>query len=128
MYNRLYIILIILVFVGVFSSPFWINKDTPLYQYPCCIIPQGKERNTCIESNAWMQANHMNLLDEWRDEATRNGNNIYISSNNREWLISLQNTCMGCHTNKQAFCDRCHNSNNVHPYCWSCHVAPERSY
>ena len=32
---------------------------------------------------------------------------------------------LACHKNKEQFCDKCHNSNSVDPYCWDCHVAPK---
>ena len=34
---------------------------------------------------------------------------------------SLTNTCMSCHTDKAKFCDRCHDTVGVAPYCWDCH-------
>lgn len=39
--------------------------------------------------------------------------------------MSLQNTCMNCHTSKKEFCDQCHNYTAVSPFCWDCHVAPK---
>lgn len=39
--------------------------------------------------------------------------------------MSLQNTCMDCHSNKKDFCDQCHNYTNVNPFCWDCHLQPE---
>ena len=39
--------------------------------------------------------------------------------------MSLQNTCMACHTSKKEFCDQCHNYANVTPFCWDCHVEPK---
>jgi hypothetical protein len=39
--------------------------------------------------------------------------------------MSLQNSCMKCHSNKKEFCDKCHNYVAVKPYCWSCHIAPK---
>ena len=63
-------------------------------------------------------------LNTWRDEAIREGKREYVATDGRKWVISLQDTCMACHTNKADFCDKCHNSNNVDPYCWTCHIAP----
>jgi hypothetical protein len=42
-----------------------------------------------------------------------------------QYDMSLQNTCMKCHQNKAAFCDRCHNYVGVNPSCWGCHVEPK---
>jgi hypothetical protein len=40
--------------------------------------------------------------------------------------MSLTNTCLDCHPNKDTFCDRCHNYMAVSPYCWDCHIVPEQ--
>ena len=80
----------------------------------------------CVESKEFMRAEHMQLLNDWRDEVVRNNNRIYTSrSNGKQYAISLQNTCMKCHSNKKEFCDKCHNYMAVIPYCWSCHIAPK---
>ena len=34
-------------------------------------------------------------------------------------------SCMSCHSNKDEFCDRCHDYLAVKPYCWECHVEPK---
>ena len=39
--------------------------------------------------------------------------------------MSLQNSCMTCHTSKKEFCDQCHNYTEVSPFCWDCHVEPK---
>jgi hypothetical protein len=64
----------------------------------------------------------MQLLNEWRDQALRNENRVYVASNGRKWEVSLQNTCLQCHNNTEKFCDACHISNSVYPYCWTCHI------
>jgi len=46
------------------------------------------------------------------------------SEHHRDFDMSLQNTCMKCHLNKDTFCDRCHNYVGVAPKCWECHVEP----
>ena len=43
----------------------------------------------------------------------------------KKWTISLQNTCLKCHSNYEEFCDKCHVSNSVDPYCWTCHILPK---
>ena len=32
---------------------------------------------------------------------------------------------LGCHENKAAACDSCHDYLQVQPYCWDCHVDPK---
>ena len=122
MYNGKYIIPGIVIFVGLFTFPFWSNLLTPKSERPLIALPAGETE--CIEPVGYMRAEHMHILNLWRDEALREGKRLYVASNGKQWEISLQNTCMKCHANKADFCDKCHNSNSVSPYCWDCHVAP----
>ena len=60
------------------------------------------------ESKDIMRQQHMKILDDWRDQVVREGNRIYISkTNHKEYQMSLQNTCMKCHDDKEKFCDKC---------------------
>ena len=122
MYNARYIIPGIIVFVIVFTVPFWINIGSPDYKRPALELPAGEV--DCIEPVEFMRAEHMTLLNEWRDAALRDGNRLYTATDGRVWDINLQNTCMSCHTDKANFCDTCHDSNSVDPYCWDCHIEP----
>lgn len=78
-----------------------------------------------MEPVEFMRAEHMYLLNEWRDQALRYENRTYVSSTGKKWTISLQNTCLKCHSNYEEFCDKCHVSNSVDPYCWTCHILPK---
>ncbi len=75
----------------------------------------------CVEPKEFMRAEHMKLLVQWRDMALRKGQRLYINSRGEKYLISLQRTCLRCHSNKKDFCDRCHAKADVRPYCWDCH-------
>lgn len=121
MYNSKYIIPGLLIFVGLVTIPFWLNLGSPDYKRPELALPAGQTE--CVEPVAYMNAEHMDLLDTWRD-ALRDGNRTYVATNGKKWEISLQNTCMECHTNYDEFCKKCHDSNSVDPYCWDCHVEP----
>ena len=134
MYNAKYIIPGLVVFVGIFTLPIWLNLGTPKYVYPEVAKPQGEvvlngvsvnAGESCVEPLEWMRANHMTLLLNWRDQALREEKRVYIASNGKQWETSLQNTCMACHADKVGFCDECHNQNSVNPYCWDCHVIPQ---
>ncbi len=122
MYNKKYILAGIAIFIVMFTSPFWLNFGSDDYTGPKLATPAGVTE--CIESKEYMIANHMTILNEWRDEALREGKREYVATNGKKWVISLQNTCMECHANKEEFCDACHDTNSVDPYCWDCHVAP----
>ncbi len=130
MYNGGKIIVGIIVFVLLATFPFYSNigkvsakpeikLDTPFIQQ----LPESERK--CVESKEYMKAEHMALLNEWRDSAIRNSKREYINSEGKMFSISLQNTCMKCHSNKKEFCDKCHNYAAVKPYCWTCHIEPK---
>ena len=79
----------------------------------------------CVRPVAYMTDSHMVLLNQWRDEALREGNREPVEVDGQFYERSLQNGCMHCHTSKKKFCDRCHVFASVYPYCWDCHLAPK---
>lgn len=118
----------LVIFFFLVTFPFFLNigkavvKPEPKIDTPA--IKELKEKK-CIEPKAFMQAEHMKLLNDWRDSAVRDGARLYVNSEGKQYTISLQNTCMHCHSNKKKFCDECHNYMAVAPYCWNCHIAPK---
>ena len=123
MYNAKAVIIGIVIFVAGFSSPFWTSWIGQDYTKTGVVLPAGEKQ--CIEDTEFMRAQHMRLLDEWRDQALREENRVYESAlNGKKWVISLQNTCLKCHSNYAEFCEKCHVANSVYPYCWTCHIIP----
>jgi len=122
-YNAKTIIPGLLGFVAVAALPLWLamagggTGDRPELELP-------QDGSKCVESTEYMRDNHMLLLDDWRDLAVREGKRIHVSSDGTRHKMSLTGTCMSCHTNGEAFCDRCHNYAGVTPTCWDCHVRP----
>jgi len=120
----------LIVFLGFFGFPFWNNigktavKPEPKIDTP--VIQELKEKK-CVEPKEFMRAEHMKLLNQWRDSVVREGNRVYVASDGRHHNMSLQNGCMNCHSNKKKFCDECHNYMAVKPYCWDCHIAPKEA-
>ncbi len=114
----------LVIFLGLVSMPFWFNIGGS-FEEPKLELP--KNAKICVAPTEDMRKNHMKLLDEWRDMALREGKRTYISAKGDKYTISLQNTCMKCHTSKQEFCDKCHNAASVTPYCWDCHVPPKEA-
>jgi hypothetical protein len=118
----------LIIFFFLVTFPFFLNigkvnaKPDPKIDTPEI---QKLTEKKCVESKAFMRAEHMKLLNDWRDFAVRNGQRLYVNSEGKQFTISLQNTCMHCHSNKNKFCDVCHNYMAVNPYCWSCHIAPK---
>ena len=79
MYNAKAVILGILVFAVLFSTPFWANfGGTKDYKRPAIVLPQNEKE--CVEPVEFMRAEHMYLLNEWRDQALRYENRTYVSS------------------------------------------------
>ena len=82
----------------------------------------------CVYDVQYMRAEHMKVLDEWRDEVVRDAERYYKSElTGKTYYKSLQVTCMDCHSNKTKFCDKCHNYASVDPFCWDCHLEPKES-
>jgi len=126
MYDAGKIIVGLVIFVGFVTFPFWGSfGDTDVMPKPVI-----KTTGTCVESAEYMRANHMQLLDTWRDDVVRNNDRIYTSKTygtkfEKSMSSAGKTSCMSCHSNKAEFCDSCHNYAAVNPYCWECHVAPK---
>jgi hypothetical protein len=127
LYNKGYIIAGIVVFVIAITIPFWYGrgKDNapPVLNLKTPAITAMAEK-LCIEDTEFMRTDHMKLLVNWRDQAVRQGNRRYVAKNGKVYEISLTGTCLQCHSNKEEFCDRCHNYVGAKPNCWSCHNIP----
>jgi hypothetical protein len=119
------IILGLLAFAAVVTFPLWYGAARPAQggaKADPKIITTEKE---CVAPTEYMNANHMDLLDQWRDDVVRKGARIYTAESGRHFEMSLTHTCMSCHSNKSEFCDECHNYAGVDPYCWDCHIDTE---
>jgi hypothetical protein len=125
MYDASKIVAGLVVFVVLATSPLWYNAlsaappDKPELQMPT------NGANECVEATDYMRANHMDLLDVWRDTVVREDVRTYTSEAGKEYTMSLSDTCLDCHAKKEQFCDACHTYSAVTPYCWDCHVIPE---
>jgi hypothetical protein len=127
LYNGGKIIAGIVVFLVAATFPFWYGRGkaaAPELKLDTPAIQRLAEKR-CIESTPWMRANHMKLLAGWRDGAVREGIRSYTATDGRVYRVSLTGTCLGCHSNKDKFCDRCHDYAGAKPACWSCHNIPE---
>ncbi len=130
MYDGGKIILGIIIFLAIVTFPFYSNMGKAVTKpEPKLDTPEIKKltEKKCVESKDFMRAEHMKILNQWRDSVVRERNRIYTSSDGRLFQMSLQNTCMKCHSNKKKFCDECHNYADVNPYCWDCHLQPKES-
>lgn len=126
MYNSGKIIAGLALFTLIIAAPFLlnigkagagpeINLDTP-------VIGQLNEKK-CVEPLEFMRTNHPELLKDWREQAVREGQTSYTSSEGAVYAMSLEDNCLKCHSNRAGFCDSCHNYTAVDLYCWDCHDA-----
>ena len=122
MNDKKYIITGLIIFLVILTFPFWFNRGKAAPAPELELTPKAKAAKECVRSTAYMQAEHMQLLDLWRHSVVRNAERVYVNDKGQEFNMSLSNTCLDCHSNKAQFCDRCHDYASVRPYCWDCHI------
>ncbi|WP_022667863.1 sulfate reduction electron transfer complex DsrMKJOP subunit DsrJ [Desulfospira joergensenii] len=127
--NKNTIVVGLVIFVLAVLSPFWFNLVTETAAAPEPeLLGKAKTEKKCVLSKYEMRANHMSLLDEWRDSVVRDADRKYTGANGHTFNMSLstgENSCLGCHEDKAKFCDSCHTYASVRPYCWDCHTNPK---
>lgn len=121
----------LVIFFLAVLFPFWFNL---IFGAPDAstapeteLTDKARQAESCIAETELMRTEHMQILDQWRDTVVREGRRLYVAAGGKEYEASLSNTCMECHSNKEEFCDRCHNYASVDPYCWDCHTYPEET-
>lgn len=137
LYHGKYIIPGLAVFFVIVTFPMWYGAATGKPAFENTIVPADGEH--CVESKEFMRANHMQLLNDWRDEVVREGKRVYTAERDgREWNKSLTKTCMACHGKAKmegenvvsataaTYCQHCHDYVGVNTYCWDCHIDPVR--
>ncbi|MDR2077061.1 MAG: sulfate reduction electron transfer complex DsrMKJOP subunit DsrJ [Desulfovibrio sp.] len=122
-YNAGYVLPGLALFAALVLGPFLLAAGGP-YRPPA--LTPAEKGVSCIEERAVMAAGHRVLLFAWRDAAVCRNSRLYLASDGRSWTVSLEGTCLACHSRKAGFCDSCHAANLVTPSCWGCHKAPEK--
>ncbi len=120
MYNKGTIIPGLLIFAVLVTFPIWYN-GLEAGDMPKAEPPPGGEKN-CVEDVKTMRSSHMQLLNEWRDNVLRDGNRTTVEVDGVKYRKGLQTACLKCHSNKEKFCDSCHEYASVKPLCWDCHL------
>ncbi|MGM0655851.1 MAG: sulfate reduction electron transfer complex DsrMKJOP subunit DsrJ [Thermodesulfobacteriota bacterium] len=119
----------LVVFVLAVLSPFWFNLITSTQAAPKPeLLGKAAKVKKCVLDKYEMRAEHMFLLDVWRDSVVRDAARKYTGTNGETFNMSLstgENSCLGCHEDKAKFCDSCHDYASVSPYCWECHTNPK---
>ncbi len=129
MNDKKWIILGLIIFFGMCSSIGWyklIAGDSA--EHEPVITEKTRAMGDCVMPKAKMKVEHMKLLDVWRDRVVRYAEREYETEDGKKFNMSLstgEESCMGCHSNKTEFCDRCHDYASVRPYCWDCHLEPK---
>ena len=116
----------LILFLGVITLPAWYNLaagTTPKGPEP----KRPAQEKNCVAPVEYMRTSHMDLLLNWRDAVVRQHVRKFVAFDGRTHTMGLTQTCMGCHTSKAEFCDRCHDYAGVSPYCWDCHIDPKLS-
>ena len=111
------------VFVILVTFPFW-SRLAAAGEIARPELSLPADATECIEDTPFMTANHMDLLNQWRNAVVREGEREYTSTSGETYLMSLTGTCLDCHGSRDDFCTRCHDYSNVEPACWDCHVEP----
>jgi hypothetical protein len=123
MYDAGKIIAGLIILILLLAFPIWYN----VIKGKALIVPDPKivtKEKQCVESTPYMKESHMQLLDSWRNKVVRENLRLYEGIGGKTYNMSLSNTCLECHSNKDKFCDQCHNYVGVTPTCWNCHVIP----
>ena len=122
------IVLGLLIFAGLMAAATVYNRARGQYKNtPVLELPLGQKN--CVKDTKYMRENHMKLLDEWRQTVVRDGVRKTIKIGNQTYQKSLTLSCLKCHSNPKAFCDRCHEYAGVHRKgaalaCFTCHIQP----
>ncbi len=118
----------LIIFLVIVLFPFWYNLGNTAPAPELKLSKEAKAAKECVRSKEFMRAEHMQLLDQWRDTVVRDARRVYINPEGKEFNMSLssgEKSCIGCHVEKSEFCDKCHNYASVAPYCWDCHIDPK---
>jgi hypothetical protein len=117
------------LFVGLVTTPIWhgaFNRKAAMAAPPIQVPAQEKQ---CVAPTSYMRSFHMQLLDQWRNEAVRDGRRQFVAFNGKTYDKNPTRTCLTeCHTDRRDFCERCHDYAGVSdPDCWHCHNDSQRA-
>jgi len=125
MYDKSKILPGLLIFLALSTFPLWYNAASGKTDYtPKLELPADKKE--CVEPKVVIRMNHKTLLEDWKTSVVRSGMITYRATNHKTYVMSLDRTCMNCHTDKTKFCDQCHNFMGVTNQCWDCHLYPKQ--
>ena len=82
LYNKTPVYIGILILVVIITAPFWVGLFGKNYTSTGVTTPKEA---ACIENVEFMRAQHMRLLNEWRDQALRHENRTYVATDGKKW-------------------------------------------
>jgi len=108
------------VVVALVMIPFWGNLSVRAdARGPGLAAPA--QQTTCVLPVNAMAASHARLLLQWMNTGVRENHHTFTAFNGKVYPVSLESTCLSCHTSA-SFCNRCHNYVGASaPSCWHCH-------
>ena len=108
------IVLLVLLFPLGYSIACRVIGQDPGLAGPFLERPDARF-DRCVKATEYMRFHHWELLKELRDETVRLRKRMDITVDD----------CRKCHSNREGFCNRCHDAVNLKPDCWGCHYYPE---
>jgi len=123
MYKGGKIIASLIIFVGLFTIPFFYNMGKANAGPEVNL--QQLEYMQSVEPAIDMIAEHPQLFNQWRNEAVREGKTVYVNSEGQSFDMSIEKLA-GSDSSKQ-LCASCHDYLAVQPTCWSCHIEPKEA-
>lgn len=125
MYDAGKVLVGLAVFGTLVTGPIWYGLGRGTGQMP--ELQKPADAKQCIEPTSFMRANHMQLLDQWRQAVVRVDDRVYVASDGKRHEMSLTRTCLRCHADTEKFCTRCHLYAGVEVFCWDCHQQKRRT-
>ncbi len=120
-YDKGKVIAGLIIFVVMVTFPFWYNHGKAAPAPEPKLSEKAKAAKECVRPKEFMKAEHMQVLDVWRDTVVRDGQRFY-ERDGQTVMMSLTRTCLDCHGSREEFCTKCHDYVGVTPHCWDCHL------
>ena len=98
MYDAGKVIAGLIIFLIIVTFPVWYNVASQSGEAPELVYPENEK--FCVAAKEYMKTDHMDLINQWRDEVVREGNRMYKDFKGRTHEKSLTKTCLDCHSKK----------------------------
>ena len=92
MYDKGKILIGLILFILVMTFPFYYNLGrTSVKPQPSLETPEinAMQKKQCVKPKEFMKAEHMQVLDDWRDSVVREGNRVYGEIDGKQELLEF---------------------------------------